>query len=69
MIVSSEIESGDDLHEVSPFEKVKNGVWQYFGFPAENGQFTKTEEKGMKYFVSCVKRKRKHHKHDSLFTV
>lgn len=40
---SESSESSSDLCELLPLGKVKSGVWQYFGFPTENGEFT---EKG-----------------------
>ena len=38
-------ESSNDLHELLLLEKVQSTVWEYFGFSAENGQFTEKDKK------------------------
>ena len=38
-------ESSNELRELLPLEKAKSTVWEYFGFPAENGEFTEKDKK------------------------
>ena len=42
---SKATKTSSDLHELLPLEKAKSTVWQYFGFPAENGEFTEKDRK------------------------
>ena len=36
-------ESSNELRELLPFEKAKSGVWEYFGFPAD--EFTERDRR------------------------
>ena len=38
-------ESSNELCEPLPLEKAKSGVWEYFGFPTENGEFTERDRR------------------------
>ena len=38
-------ESSNELRELLLLEKAKSGVWEYFGFPAENGEFTERDRR------------------------
>ena len=38
-------DSSSEHRELLPLDRAKSSVWEYFGFPAENGDFT---EKGKK---------------------
>ena len=51
-------DSSSEHRELLPLDRAKSSVWEYFGFPAENGDFT---EKGKKkrttvYCKLCPKR-------------
>ena len=32
-------------HELLPLDKAKSSIWEYFGFPAKNGDFTEKDKK------------------------
>ena len=38
-------ESSNELRECLLLEKAKSGVWEYFGFPTENGKFTEKDRR------------------------
>ena len=37
--------SSNDLCELLPLEKLKSTVWEYSGFPTENGKFPEKDNK------------------------
>ena len=58
--VSSNSTSSSDSsehRELLPLDKAKSGVWQYSGFPATNGNFTRRDKKKCtKIFINCVRK-------------
>ena len=39
-----------EIRQLLPLEQAKSKVWEYFGFPTDNGEFSEKDEK--KCFVS-----------------
>ena len=44
-------ESSNELRELLSLEKAKSTVWEYFRFPAENGEFTERDKKKQEWSV------------------
>ena len=44
-VSDSTSECHDSRHEQLKLEKAKSPVWEYFGFPAENGQYLEKDKK------------------------
>ena len=38
-------DSSGERRELLPLDKAKSSVWEYFGFPAKNGDFAKKDKK------------------------
>jgi len=43
--LSDSYSTSDSRRELLKLEKAKNPVWEYFGFPAENGQYLEKDKK------------------------
>ena len=38
-------DSSGECRELLPLDKVKSSIWEYFGFPAKNGDFAEKDKK------------------------
>ena len=38
-------DSSGECRELLPLDKAKSSMWEYFGFPAKNGDFAKKDKK------------------------
>ena len=48
-------DSSAENRKLLPFDKAKNAVWQYFGFPVKNGDFEeKDKRKEEKFIANCA---------------